>query len=89
MENIKTILLKKYKNEENLRQELEDKIINGNFITTAECLAIAKYLGYEYLVKKYECYIECNTQYGEASYDAYVSMISDIYDDESIILNRL
>ena len=89
MENIKTILLKKYKNEENLIKALEEQIINGNFITTSEYLAIAKYLGYLNLVKKFECYIECNSQYGEASYDAYVSMISDIYDDESIILTRL
>ena len=89
MKNIKTILLKKYGYEENLRKELEDKIINGDFITTAEYIAIAKYLGYLKLVKKYECYIEYNTQYGGASYNAYVGMFSDIIDDESIILNRL
>lgn len=89
MENIKNELLKKYTTEENLIKSLEKKIANGDFITTAEYIAIAKYLGYLNLVEKYECHINYNTQYGEASYDAYIAMFSDIVDNESIILTRL
>lgn len=68
---------------------MEDKITNSDFITTAEYIAIAKYLGYLNLVEKYECYILYNTQYGEASYNAFVGMFSDIVDNESIVLTRL
>ena len=86
---VKKELLKKYGNEEEIKKAIEEKIANGDFITTAEMVAVAKYLGYMDLYHKYSCYIELNTQYGTTPYDIYIDMINDIYTDKNIILTRL
>lgn len=86
---VKKELLVKYGSEEEIRKAIEKKIADGDFITTAEMIAIAKHLGYMNLFDKYECYIEPNTQYGTTPYDVYIDMMNDIYTDENIILTRL
>ena len=86
---VKKELLVKYGSEEEIKKAIEKKIANGDFITVAEMVAVAKHLGYMDLFSKYECYIEPNTQYGVVPYDIYVDMINDIFDNENIILTRL